>query len=512
MMSKENIKFKLPEGWIWSTIGELGIITSGGTPSTKEPQYWSGDIPWITPADLSNFKGKLISQGQRNISKLGLDYSSAILLPKGSLIFSSRAPIGYLAISKNELATNQGFKNIIPVESIHIDYIFYYLQAAKQMIQNMASGTTFLELSLSNFKRIPIPVPPLNEQHQIVEKLEELFSELEQSKIGLIKAQTQLRIYRHAFLKNVLKNNGIINTDPIDKKRRKFKKVMLGDVVSKISKKVHPLDNPTLKFIGLDSIEPGSLKPQLIHSFKDFSSSGNYFEKDNILYARMRPYLNKVYKAEFNGASSGEFIVLKCNTEILVDYLKYILHSADFVNYANEKSTGDRPRVSFEDISLFEFYISNIEDQQQIVNEIDYRFTIIENLEETIESNLKGIELYRQSIFKKAFNGSLIPQDPENEPADKLLIRIREEIQNYSKEQKEDSLKSPKMKQSKKTLIEIIKENYPNSEFSFTELREHLNISYNDIKEQLFFLLENDKEIISSFSKTKKEIIYKLKS
>ena len=511
-MGKEDIKYKLPEGWIWSTIGELGIITSGGTPSTKEPQFWGGDIPWITPADLSNFKGKLIANGQRNISKLGLDYSSATLLPKGSLIFSSRAPIGYLAISQNELATNQGFKNIIPVESIHVDYIFYYLQAAKQMIQNMASGTTFLELSLSNFKRIPIPLPPLNEQQQIVEKLEELFSELEQSKIGLIKAQTQLRIYRHAFLKNVLKTNEIINTTSTKKKLGKHKKVVLGDVVNKISKKVHPSNSPNLRFIGLDSIEPGSLKPHLIHSFKDFSSSGNYFEKDHILYARMRPYLNKVFRAEFNGASSGEFIIMECKKEILIDYLKYIIHSADFVNYANEKSTGDRPRVSFEDIALFEFYISDIEEQQQIVNEIDYRFTIIENLEETIESNLKGIELYRQSIFKKAFKGSLVPQDPDNEPANELMIRIKEEIFNYSKKQKEDSLKRPKMKQSKKTLIEIIKENYPNSEFSFTELREHLNISYNDIKEQLFSLLENDKELTSSFSKTKEQIIYKLKS
>lgn len=504
-MTKDSVKYKLPADWIWTTIGELGLITSGATPSTKEPQFWGGDIPWITPADLSDFKGKLIDKGQRNITKMGLEYSSCILLPKGSLLFSSRAPIGYTAIAQVDLATNQGFKNIIPVKSIHIDYIYYYLQAAKQMIQNMASGTTFLELSLSNFKKVPVPLPPLNEQYQIVEKLEELFSELEQSKAGLNKSQHQLKIYRHAFLKNVLKNE-------VDYKDVQTTKVILGDVVERYSKKVNPQDEPSLKFVGLDSLEPGSLKPHLIYDFKDYTSSGNYFERGHILYARMRPYLNKVFKAEFDGAASGEFIILQCKEDILIDYLKYILHSADFVNYANEKSTGDRPRVSFEDIALFEFTLPDIDHQQQIVNEIDYRFTIIENLEETIQSNLHAIELYRQSIYKKAFQGNLVMQDPENEPARKLMNKIKEEVSDLLKEQKNNAQKTPKMKQPKKTLIDVIRDNFPETEFSFNDLREHLNMSYDDVKEQLFSLLESQQEVTSSFNKTKAKILYKLKS
>ncbi len=104
-------KYKLPKEWRWVTLEDIGIIYSGGTPSTKEPEFWEGDISWITPADLSNYTEIYISRGKRNISKLGLDYSSATLLPKDTILFSSRAPIGYVAIAKNELATNQGFKN-----------------------------------------------------------------------------------------------------------------------------------------------------------------------------------------------------------------------------------------------------------------------------------------------------------------------------------------------------------------------------------------------------------------
>ena len=141
----------LPEGWIWTKLKDLGVITSGGTPSTEEAQYWNGDIPWITPADLSNYSEKHISKGRRNISKIGLDYSSAVLLPKGSLLFSSRAPIGYVAISLCDVATNQGFKNMILTESANVDFLYYFLQSAKQEAIKRASGTTFLELSAANF-------------------------------------------------------------------------------------------------------------------------------------------------------------------------------------------------------------------------------------------------------------------------------------------------------------------------------------------------------------------------
>ena len=201
-MSEEKTPYQLPKGWIWTTIGELGVVTSGGTPSTKNPQFWEGDVAWITPADLSSYKEKYISSGRRNISKLGLDYSSATLLPKNTLLFSSRAPIGYVVIAQNELATNQGFKNLIPMESTYVDYLYYYLIASKQLAEGLASGTTFLELSANKFSRIPVPFPPRSTQELIVAKIEELFSELDKSLESLEKAKKQLEIYRHVLLKN----------------------------------------------------------------------------------------------------------------------------------------------------------------------------------------------------------------------------------------------------------------------------------------------------------------------
>ena len=184
----DEIPFDIPENWAWCRLGEIGEIISGGTPSTSNDNYWNGNISWITPADLSNYKEKYISRGKRNISIEGLENSSAKIICKGSVLFSSRAPIGYVVISEKEVTTNQGFKSISPYIENSEHYIYYFLLAEKENISLKASGTTFKELSGTEFGKIFIPLPPLSEQRRIVEKIEELLAlvdDLETNKIDL---------------------------------------------------------------------------------------------------------------------------------------------------------------------------------------------------------------------------------------------------------------------------------------------------------------------------------------
>lgn len=163
------------------SLADIGTIVSGGTPSTKEPTYWNGEIPWVTPADLSGYSEKYISKGAKSITQSGLENSSAKLMPKDSVLFSSRAPIGYVAIAMNVLCTNQGFKSIIPNQDlINSDYLYYYLKFGKHLAEDLASGTTFKEISGKNFAKIQIPVPSLEEQKLITEKIEILFCEIDQ--------------------------------------------------------------------------------------------------------------------------------------------------------------------------------------------------------------------------------------------------------------------------------------------------------------------------------------------
>ena len=171
----EETYFDIPSDWKWVRLSDLGVIVGGGTPKTSIKENWDkGNISWLTPADMKDKQGKYISKGSRMITELGLTSSSAKLMPKGTIVFSSRAPIGYIAIAENELSTNQGFKSLVPgSEEINL-YLYYCLIARTKAIQSRGTGTTFKEISGKEFGKTVIPLPPLAEQKRIVEKIEEL--------------------------------------------------------------------------------------------------------------------------------------------------------------------------------------------------------------------------------------------------------------------------------------------------------------------------------------------------
>ncbi|MFZ7157148.1 restriction endonuclease subunit S, partial [Avibacterium avium] len=161
--------------WKIQKLSEVADIIGGGTPSSKENSYYdNGNIPWITPKDLSNYNEMYISRGERNITELGLKNSSAKLLPKGSVLFSSRAPIGYIAIARNELSTNQGFKSLV-LKNGHIPEFYYYLLKDNVAIfEARASGSTFKEVSGQVVKDTELNIPDTETQKNIVNILKPL--------------------------------------------------------------------------------------------------------------------------------------------------------------------------------------------------------------------------------------------------------------------------------------------------------------------------------------------------
>lgn len=146
--------------WIECKISDIGTVVGGATPSTKKPEnYENGTIAWITPKDLSTFTGRYIQRGERSITEIGLKSCSTQLLPKDTVLFSSRAPIGYVAIAANEVCTNQGFKSVIPNENTDPLFLYYLLKYNKDKIEGMGSGTTFKEVSGNTMKNIVVSVP-----------------------------------------------------------------------------------------------------------------------------------------------------------------------------------------------------------------------------------------------------------------------------------------------------------------------------------------------------------------
>ena len=166
--------------WIECTLDKLGEIVGGATPSTKCEDYYGGSIPWITPKDLSSFKGRYITSGERNITEKGLASCSAQMMPKDAVLFTSRAPIGYVAIASQSVCTNQGFKSIVVNEKADPLFIYYLLKYNKDAIEAMGSGTTFKEVSGKTMKAVRIRIPlDVSYQKQIAAVLDSLDTKIE---------------------------------------------------------------------------------------------------------------------------------------------------------------------------------------------------------------------------------------------------------------------------------------------------------------------------------------------
>ena len=180
MSFKDTEIGRIPFEWDVRMIEDVAEVVSGATPKTKVAEYWDGNIAWITPKDLSNHTERYIYRGDRMITEEGLKNSSAKLLPKGSVLFSSRAPIGYTAIAAQELCTNQGFKSMICKQQIlDNNFMFYMMNYKKNEIENIAGGSTFKEVSGKTVKEFKIPIPPLDEQKAIAKGLSDLDEKIE---------------------------------------------------------------------------------------------------------------------------------------------------------------------------------------------------------------------------------------------------------------------------------------------------------------------------------------------
>ena len=169
----------IPEGWRVGTLSELGDIVAGGTPSKAKPEYYTNNgIAWLTPKDLSVKCRKFTSRGEIDITEVGYRNSSAKLMPRGTVLFSSRAPIGYINIAKGNICTNQGFKSVVP-RYAGTAYLFYWLRENTDAIEAQASGSTFKEASGSLMKSFPAIVPDKNVLNSFEKELAPILNEQE---------------------------------------------------------------------------------------------------------------------------------------------------------------------------------------------------------------------------------------------------------------------------------------------------------------------------------------------
>lgn len=187
----------LPKDWPTKALEQLCVdIASGGTPSRANPAYWQGSIPWVTPGELTNLGTKYLSSTDERITDLGLASSGATLVPRDSLLVTTRATLGSLALAGMPMATNRGFKSAVFGPEVDAAFGYHLFHRIRPELARRASGTTFLEISGSQFTQIVVPVPPLQEQRRIAEILdtvdeairssESVMAKIDQVKQGLL--------------------------------------------------------------------------------------------------------------------------------------------------------------------------------------------------------------------------------------------------------------------------------------------------------------------------------------
>ena len=495
--------WEIPDSWQWSKISELGDVVSGGTPSTKEPAFWGDVVNWITPADLSGYSEKFISKGAKSLTQKGLASSSAKLMPKGSVHFSSRAPVGYVVISKEDMSTNQGFKSIVPTKEGLNEFVYYYLKGAKRLAEERASGTTFKEISGKAFSELPIPLAPFNEQQRIVSKLEELLSELDKGIESFKTAREQLTVYRQAVLKHAFEgklteewrkkhggelesaetllekikaergqryrqqlddwkqaaktweSSGKKGKNPTKPGKPKELPPLTEEELSELpelpegwgwvklgqltwSVKDGPHYSPKYEDEGIPFISGGNIRPNGI----DFSSA-KYISKElhEELSHRCKPEAGDILYSK--GGTTGiarvntyeidfnvwvHVAVLKITESTEPFFLQNALNSSFCYAQAQKYTHG----VGNQDLGLTRMVnivlaICNLTEQCKVIDEIESRLSVAEKLEQEIADGLRQAEALRQSLLKKAFEGKLVSQDPDDEPASILLERIKTE-------------------------------------------------------------------------------------
>ena len=236
---------------MWKTykLSDIGTVVGGATPSTTVERFYGGDIPWLTPKDLSNFQDRYIERGERNITREGLDSCAAQLLPANSVLFSSRAPIGYVAIAKKPIATNQGFKSIIPNEKVDSLFLYYILRYNKEKIEAMGSGTTFKEVSGAVMKNIEVALPSLEEQRRIAGILGAIDDKIENNR----RINTNLELQAQALYKQWF----------VDNRKDDWEEKQLGEIALHITDGVHNtvIDSPNGEYylLSCKNIKSGQL-------------------------------------------------------------------------------------------------------------------------------------------------------------------------------------------------------------------------------------------------------------
>ena len=427
---------KYPNHWVTTELENVGKLTAGN-PAPQEKQYFTNGItPFVRVADLGQLGNSVYIHNTKDKLNKKL-YNRLKLYPKGSVLFTKSGMsllLNQRAILGSDMYVVSHIGIVVPTQEISSEWVYYWLKTID--FKKYAHATTLPSLKISLLRKMDFPLPPLNEQNRIVEKIEELFSDLDKATEDLKKTQEQLKIYRQAVLKAAFERKLTEEWRKTRKEASNIKHTTLNNICIKAEKiKNDENSERQIKYLDIGSIDNKVFKivSHKTYKIKKAPSRAKQIVKEgDTLFSTVRTYLKNIAYVHLeydNEICSTGFCVIRPKKDVLSSkYIFYYVISDDFVNRVSPLQTGTSyPAVRDDDILKQTIPLVMIDEQEQIVQEIESRLSVCNKIEVTIEQSLNKIEYLRQSVLKKAFNGKLVSQNPNDEPAEKLLERIKQE-------------------------------------------------------------------------------------
>lgn len=390
---------RIPKEWEVKRVVDLFNVETGTTPSTKQAEYWiDGKINWITPADMSKLNGKLyIQNSERKITDTALKAANLTLMPTGSIIISTRAPVGYVAIIQGNATFNQGCKGLFlkKAKEINSEFYAYYLLSKRTILENSSGGSTFKELTKSALENFILPLPPLPEQKKIAEVLMAADEAIQKVDEAIEKTQRLKQGLMSNLLTNGIEHKEFKETE-IGKISKEWEVSKMGDICEQRNEIIQPTREGITKFVGLEHIESGKTSITSFTTDSNVKSSKFKFHKGDILYGKLRPYLDKAVITDVEGICSTDLLVLiPEKTKSYSGFLIYTLHSDRFISHAISTTSGtNHPRTSWKAIAKFKLPLPPLSEQQkisEILSTVDKRLELLREKEERFEKIKRGL-------------------------------------------------------------------------------------------------------------------------
>lgn len=407
--------------WKEKTLGEIGEIIGGGTPSTKNSDFYGGNIPWITPKDLSKYSERYIYTGDRLITETGLCNSSAKMMPKNSVLFSSRAPIGYIAIAGNDLCTNQGFKSIIVDQNISDScFIYYLLKYRRDDIISIGSGTTFMEVSGTVFKNFKVKIPSLLEQKLISATLSCLDEKIEiNNKMNKNLEEMSQAIYKSWFVDFEPFQDGKFNDSELGSIPKDWTVVKISEVTRESNtggdaiQKTPMVDNDT----GIKCVRVGDLTNQRGFDKWGFTNVNEenfkkYQLKENdIVVTRTATLgLNQFIDEDLMAVYNNGLIRIKLNEKVIPLFFYHSINTDKYKEYIGriEGDSSTRPNMKINYLLSYKLVYPPIEIQEKFVDIISE----IRKQRSILYKQTNNLNNVRDTLLPKLMSGEIrIPKE-----------------------------------------------------------------------------------------------------